>query len=147
MDIDRRRHIEQDCRDLITALVHHYDHGAAEQAADLFVPDGLWVKSQVPYRGREAIIGSFAAQPASLVLRHFTSNILVNVHDEQNASAVTYYLAFVGRRDETRPDAEIPLELPGSLGEWNDTFVATADGWRFARREGRRIFGRRAAAR
>lgn len=145
MNPEHRKRIEQECRDLITALVHHYDHGEAEQAAALFVEDGLWVKSQVPYQGRAAIISSFAAQPAPLVLRHFTSNILVTVHDERRASAVTYYLAFVGQRIQTNPDAELPLELPGSLGEWNDSFVATPEGWRFTRREGRRIFGRRAS--
>ena len=144
MEIERRRQIELECRNLITALVHHYDHGEAEQAARLFVPDGLWVKTGVPYRGRAAIITSFANQPATLVLRHFTSNILINVHDGQNASAVTYYLAFVGDRGRSPPDSEIQIEAPKSLGEWNDTFILTSEGWRFTRREGRRIFGSRA---
>lgn len=140
METQRRRLIEQECRNLITALVHHYDHGEADRAAALFVPDGLWVKAGVPYQGRAAIVASFAKQPTTLVLRHFTSNVLVDVHDGENASAVTYYLAFVGDRGQSAPDAEIPIELPRSLGEWNDTFVLTSEGWRIARREGRRVF-------
>jgi hypothetical protein len=146
MDSEHRRQIEQACRNLIAALVHHYDHGEAGQAARLFVPDGLWIKTGVPYRGTASIIESFAKQPTTLVMRHFTSNIVVDVHDAENASAVTYYLAFIGDRGHLPADAEIPIELPRSLGEWNDTFVLTSNGWRFARREGRRIFGARASA-
>jgi len=147
MDIERRLRIEHECQKLITQLVHHYDHGRAEQAAALFVPDGLWVKTGIPYRGRSEIIASFAAQPKTLLLRHFTSNVLITVHDEQNASAVTYYLAFVTNRDQADLDAEMPIELPKSLGEWSDTFVLTHEGWRFTRREGRRVFGARATKR
>jgi len=143
MEIANRSRIEQECRNLITALVHHYDHGRAEEAAALFTANGLWVKTGIPYRGRAEIIASFAAQPKTLLLRHFTSNTLIDVKDEQNASAVTYYLAFVADRGDADGDGEMPIELPRSLGEWTDTFVLTSDGWRFSRREGRRIFGTR----
>ena len=146
MEIERRREIEQECRNLIAALVQHYDHGEAEQAATLFVPDGLWVKTGVPYRGSAAIIASFSKQPQTLVLRHFVSNTVVRVHDESSASAVTYYMAFVGDRGALPTDSELPIELPKSLGEWNDTFVLTDAGWRIAQREGRRIFGSKATA-
>lgn len=144
MDPAQQRSIEQTCRNLVIALVHHYDHGEAEAAAGLFVPDGVWVKSRVPYRGHAAIVASFAAQPAGLVLRHVTSNVLITVHDDAHATGVTYYLAYVGHRPEGAPaDAELPFDGPASLGEWRDEFVATAEGWRFQRRDGRRVFGRR----
>jgi hypothetical protein len=145
MDLARRRRIEEECRTLIITLVHHYDRGEAEASAKLFTPDGLWVKSQKPYRGHQEILDSFTAQPATLVLRHVTTNIHVTVHDEKNASAASYYLVFVGHRDSQQPDAELPLDHPGALGEWSDSFVLTDNGWRFTKREGRRIFGRRAA--
>ena len=137
MDIDERRRIEAACRDLIVRLVHHYDHKEAAAAADLFTPDGVWVKSRVAYKGRDAIIGSFEAGPPDLVMRHFTSNIRIVAEDENNASGVTYYLAFIGRGDGIAQ-----LEMPGSLGEWYDRFVRTENGWRFSSREGRRIFER-----
>jgi hypothetical protein len=139
MDATLRTAIEETCRGLVVALVHHYDHGRAAEAAALFTPDGVWVKSRVPYHGREAIVASFAAQPPSLVMRHFTSNILVTVADETNASAVTYYMAFVAQGQ--RQDA-LPLTGPASIGEWRDRFVMTSEGWRFARREGSRVFSR-----
>lgn len=145
MDAARRNAIEETCRGLVVALVHHYDHGRAAEAAALFTPDGVWVKSRIPYRGREAIVASFAAQPASLVMRHFTSNILVTVADEANASAVTYYMAFVGHRGTGEADEALPFTGPGSLGEWRDRLVRTAEGWRFARREGSRVFSRSGA--
>jgi SnoaL-like domain len=141
--MNERMLVEQQCRDLVTRLVHYYDHGDAEAAASLFIPDGTWVKSRVPYRGRAAIIDSFAAQPSNLVMRHVTSNILIDVVNGTYARGVTYYLAYVGRRDRDSSETELPLEQPGALGEWYDTFEETTEGWRFARREGKRIFGRR----
>jgi hypothetical protein len=139
MEESVREGIERICNGLIVRLIHHYDHGEAEQAAALFVPDGVWVKSNIPYRGREAIVASFSVQP-DRVMRHFTSNILVEVQDEERASVVTDYLAFVGRRADG--NAEAPLDLPASLGEWRTSLVATADGWRIERHAGSRIFGR-----
>jgi hypothetical protein len=139
MNDSERRTIEQTCRDLVVLMCQLSDHGEREKAVDLFSPDGTWIRGGKPYKGRAEMLGSFAA-PATQVIRHLTSNILITVKDDNSAEGVTYYLAF--HTDPKTPNPKLPLALepPFSLGEWHDKFVRTPAGWRFSHREVKRFF-------
>lgn len=128
------------CEELITRLTHAQDHDQADTAAGLFLPNGVWVRSGVAHQGRDAIVRSFDRGGKTVVVRHIVSSMLIDVVDEDHASGVTYYLAFANRDPGLAPDAVRRLEAPASLGEWHDSFERTAQGWRFARRAGTRIF-------
>jgi hypothetical protein len=74
------------------------------------------------------------------------SALAVEFHAEwglDHAEAVTYYLAYHHDPGTASPAFPLPLDPPFSLGEWHDRFVRTADGWRIAHRETRRLFERR----
>lgn len=139
-----RRSIEQDCRDLVCALVHHTDRNEGVQAASLFAVDALWNRGGIVRQGREAILRSYlepADRSPTELIRHFATTTRVTVLDATHAQAVTYYLVY--RFD---PGADfslpLPLERPFSAGEWHDQFVRTADGWRFGGRQTQRLFKR-----
>jgi uncharacterized protein (TIGR02246 family) len=133
---------EQQCRNLIAALVLAQDRGDAEAAAGLFAADGVWVRSGKPHAGRDAIRASFDSRDAGTVMRHIASNQLVTVSSPTEATATSYYLVYVHKGGDGQAPKVGRLGEPVALGEWHDSFVLTAEGWRFARREGRRVLER-----
>lgn len=141
MSPEERRSIERECAELIVALTHCSDHDERQRAVELFTPDGVWIRGGKPYVGRAEMLQSFAGS-ATAVTRHMTSNIRVAVKDDRTAAAVTYYVAY--RHDPGAADAKLPLPLsaPFSMGEWHDSFTRTPEGWRFTRREVKRLFQR-----
>ena len=94
MDISERRRIEQECRDLVVTMCHHSDHGEDEKTVDLFTPDGIWIRGGKPYTGRAELLASFKRQAATVVTRHLTSNIRIEVTGERSAEGITYYLSY-----------------------------------------------------
>ena len=141
MNAAARAEIERHCRDLVLAITQHGDLRELEQAAALFTPDGTWLRGDVRYTGAEEIIASYRRGSATEVARHLNGGTRVTVVDEDHAQSVTYYLAV--KFDPGTEDAGLPLPLrPFSMGEWHDTFVRTADGWRFAARVTKRVFER-----
>ena len=124
--------IERACERLVTEYTHLVDHGEAARIADLFTDDGSLLPAA---EGREAIRAFLQARQdhAGRASRHVCTNTLIEVHDGDRASGVTYLTLY---RHDGEPDrTESPLDGPVYAGEYRDTFVRTADGWRFSRRE------------
>jgi hypothetical protein len=143
MDSNERRNIVQECRDLVVALTQHSDHGEHEKAVDLFTPNGSWIRGGKPYTGRAEMLQSFnRAGTGHPVIRHFTSNIQIDVTDDNTATGVTYYIAFNQDGGSTTPKFPLPFGPPFSMGEWHDKFARTPAGWRFTHREVKRLFQR-----
>jgi hypothetical protein len=143
VDLAERLGIEQQCRDLVSAVTQHGDRREFECAADLFAGDGVWVRGGKPYQGRAGVIESYSRIPASQFTRHMSANCLVTVEDADHASAITYYVAYHHDPGVDQPTFPLPFDPPFSLGEWHDRFVRTSGVWRIARRETRRLFERR----
>ena len=135
--------ITQECRDLVLALMYFGDHNERAQAVDLFAEDGSWLRGGRLFTGRAELLASYDIEPPSLVMRHINGGTIVTVNNEDNASAITYYLAYRYDRGDDDAQLPLPLELPFSLGEWHDRFVRTAEGWRVASRSTERVFMRR----
>ena len=65
--------------------------------------------------------------------RHVCTNLLIDVIDENNATGVVYVTLF---RHDGDPARRVSYRgLPDVIGEYRDSFVRTAEGWRFKRRE------------
>lgn len=143
MEADERLRIEQECRDLVSAVTQRGDRRDAASAAALFADDGIWIRGGKPYRGRAEVMESYQRIPATQFTRHMSANCVVTVEDEDHASAVTYYVAYHHDPGVAEPTFPLPFDPPFSLGEWHDQFVRTPDGWRIAQRETRRLFERR----
>ncbi len=141
MDATERQAIVAECRNLVIELVHLGDHGEIEKAVDLWIPDGTWIRGGKPFTGRAELVESFKRGTETTVIRHIVTDTRVKVIDSDHAEAVSYYLAI--NHDPKTKDYKLPLPLePFSMGEWHDSYVRTAQGWRFARREVKRIFQR-----
>lgn len=77
--------------------------------------------------GRDAIRATRASRPPRL-MRHVCSNVVIDVIDERHARGRCYLTAYVEAGDATE------LGLPAVVGEYQDEFVRSEDGWQFASR-------------
>lgn len=130
IDAAERRAIEADCARLIARYANFVDRGNWEGAAALYADDGILIRPTSPAEpivGREAILTAFLARPGR-VTRHFCANVVVDVDSPTEARGESAMLLYTG------PGA--PL-----VGSFQDRFVRTPDGWRFAERRGSIVFG------
>jgi ketosteroid isomerase-like protein len=140
---EERLLIEYQCQRLQTAYAISADQGDVDAFVRCFAPDGqVTVPGSPPFCGHDAIRASIVALGAlGVTYRHLITNCLITVHDARSASGICYLLTF---NSSAAPDAQgsRPMESPGTVGEYHDEFVKTADGWRISRRVLKRIFRR-----
>ena len=120
-----RRAIEWDCTRLINLYANLNDAARWPELAALYAEDGLMTRPSapdVPIVGRDAILAAFTARPPRAT-RHVCSNIVIDVEGADAARGTSAMLMFTG--------AGAPL-----VGGFNDRFVLTDAGWRFAERRG-----------
>lgn len=128
--------IERAGERLMIEYCHFVDHGEASRIAGQFTDDGVWTSPENTMTGRAEIEAGFKRREAATHRRsrHVCTNALVDVIDADNATGVVY-LTLHRHDDKERPDRVRPSEVPDIVGEYRDTFVRTAAGWRFSRRE------------
>jgi hypothetical protein len=135
-----RQEIERTCRELVLRVTYHSDRGDASAAGELFTADARWFRANKLYVGREAILASYEDFSPTLVARHLIGTPYISVIDQDHASSVTYYTAFVRDPGTTEPAFPIPFDGPFTMGEWHDEFVRTEHGWLFSSRATHRMF-------
>ncbi|MBT0962930.1 nuclear transport factor 2 family protein [Denitromonas iodatirespirans] len=126
------------CRTLVLRAAARADGGDAEGLAALFAEDGMLVRPDgIRLQGREAIRAAYAARPAERLTRHVVSNTLVEIVSPTEAQACSYVLLWSGSlADPAGPRGRPAHGLP-VLGEFDDRFALTPDGWRILHREAR----------
>jgi hypothetical protein len=121
--------IERDCERLIVDFAYFSDHREYESLGTLFMANGNMTRpSGNVLAGREAIVNSYKATPADRVTRHICSNIRIAVESMDRARGVTYAVVY-----STNGNPRV--------GEFEDEFQRTADGWRIAARIARFVIG------
>jgi hypothetical protein len=121
--------IERACARLVLDFAYFSDRQEYEPLAALFAEDGSMRRpSGDPLLGRAAILKSYQSRPAGRIARHICTNVRITVESAAQAHGLTYavvYSAGAGDRPEQR------------VGEFEDEFVLTSEGWRFASRQAR----------
>lgn len=136
--------IERACARIVHAYARHADFGEAGEAAALFAESGrLEMSNGQVFDGREAVRARLEQQPQSQVSRHVISNVLIDVVDANRASGSCYLTLYRGTRVA---DGALPLDAPFLVGHYEDRFVLTPDGWKFALRKLMTTFRSRAAS-
>lgn len=133
-----RIEIERACERLIHAYVRALDLGEMDAAADCFAEHGSFARPMTPDQvitGREAIRASLHGRPATLLTRHLSTNVMIDVHGPDSATGLSY-LTMVS----TTPaeGAKPPHESRGPIwfGEMHDRFIRENDVWKFLERRG-----------
>lgn len=126
---DERRAIEQDCARLVALYANLNDRADWKAVAALYVEDGRMARPTAPddwIAGRTAILAAFHGRPARTT-RHVCSNVVIDVIDDASAKGESAMLLFTG-------------DGPPKVGSFQDRFVRTDAGWRFAERRGSLTF-------
>jgi hypothetical protein len=130
--------IRQVCTDLIVGYAYLNDERRYEELAALFTEDAVLYRPSAPERpivGRSAILDAFRKRPVETMTFHVTSDILVDVEDEEHAEARSRILLLSATRPQDGSalphDAKAPVP-----GVFRDRFVLTPQGWKFAERRG-----------
>jgi hypothetical protein len=135
VDLEKQQQIERECERLMYQYCHFVDHDEASKIADLFTEDGIWKNVKATWTGRDEIRAGFQRREDNKgrMSRHVCTNALIDVISETEATGIVYMSLYFHDGEPGRPTS--PTDCLQKLGEYQDRFVKTADGWRFARRE------------
>ena len=133
--------IEHACARLQALYCIHADRRETEAFVQLFTKDAsIKVPEHPAFVGHEAIRWSIEALAAlPVTMRHIMTNPVVEVTSAETATGLCY-LTVWNSAAPADDNGWRPVEPPGTIGEYSDTFRRTADGWRFASRELTRVF-------
>ena len=81
-----------------------------------------------PVVGREAILKAYRARRADRLTRHICTNIRITVESTDKARGLTYAVVYSATGDEKAEER---------IGEFEDEFIRTSEGWKFAVRRAR----------
>ncbi|WP_233503407.1 nuclear transport factor 2 family protein [Sphingomonas psychrotolerans] len=124
------RAIEWECARLINLYAQLSDATRWEEVAALYAADGSMTRPtapDAPIMGRDAILTAFRSRPVRIT-RHICSNIVIDVEGATAARGSSAMLLFTG------------VDAPPLIGGFEDRFVLTGEGWRFAQRRGALTF-------
>jgi hypothetical protein len=121
--------IERACERLVVDFAYFSDRREYESLGALFVANGTLTRpSGNVLVGHEAIVESYKATPAERVTRHVCTNIRIVVVSVGRARGVTYAVVY-----STNANPRV--------GEFEDEFLRTPEGWRIASRKARFVIG------
>lgn len=127
--------IEWQCEKLGRQFANYSDQDNFSALVELFTEDGIYIRPSVPdveIKGRETLYDAFLQRPP-LVIKHIVSNCVIEVISATAAKGHSYIMYIAA------PKTGEPLPLtagPFHLGEFNDDYVLSADGWKIKRRQG-----------
>jgi ketosteroid isomerase-like protein len=132
--------IRHACEQVAVGYAKASDKGDADAAAAHFVEDGLLeMPGGRSYAGRDAIRQRLADQPAGQVSRHLLSNFSARVVSPGRVTGHCVVTLYRATRTATGP---LPLAGPYLVGEYDDEYHSTPEGWRLARRKLTTVFRR-----
>ncbi len=133
--------IERACEKLVLDFAACVDAQDFARLRELFAADALFARPTDPdtvVRGADNIVNSYLSRPRTRITQHLCSNVQITVHSGERATGTCRVLLFTA--DVGEP------EIPGKgrkasasrlVGRFDDQFVRTPQGWRFAERRGR----------
>ena len=100
--------------------------------ADLFTADGVLERGNGAVQGKEKIRQALEQRRPDAIVRHISSNVIVDVRKPDQASAtsvMTLYRVF-GSNEPGQA-----LELPEMVADYHDEFRRMSEGWRIGSRQ------------
>ncbi|WP_287496466.1 nuclear transport factor 2 family protein [Pandoraea sp. CB10b_02] len=136
---------KQACYDLVMRFVACNDRRDPQGLAALFAETGVLVRPNGDTLvGPAAIAAAYADRPVDRLTRHLVGNVLIDVTSATSACGSSAVLLWSGSAQDTPGPFGRPAQGRQVMGEFEDMFVRTAQGWRIARREARFTFVREA---
>ncbi len=119
--------------------MYFVDHQDYAGFAALFMPQGTLSRpGGTPLVGPVAIQTAYESRPTTRMTRHLCTNIRVTIESADRARALTYVLLFTGNSTEPAPDHfGRTADAKQLVGEFEDEFERTPQGWRIRARQAR----------
>jgi hypothetical protein len=133
-----RTEIERACERLTYVYGRALDLGDMSAAADCFAENGSFARPMNPgqvIQGREAIRASLITRPKTLLTKHLTTNVMIEVDSRDSAHGLSYLTMIAS----TPPQGAAPPFVSGGpvyFGEMQDRFVRENGVWKFLERRG-----------
>jgi hypothetical protein len=133
--------IERACEKLVLAFAACVDGQEFERLRELFAPDASFARPTDPdtvIRGVDNIVNAYLSRPRTRITQHLCSNVQINVQSAERASGTCRVLLFMAdASDAETPGKGRKAAASQLVGRFDDEFVRTPQGWRFAGRRGR----------
>jgi len=121
------------CQRLSLDYSHYADHGQMDAFSELFGDEGELVVAGVSTVGKAAIHKNLTSAPrGEMQSIHAITNLRLDVVSPTEAKGVVYITAYVAPKKDGVGSAAVIA--PMAVGQYEDVYRKTADGWRFARR-------------
>lgn len=135
-----RLQIEHACQRLSIAFANYVDANRGEELVALFANGGTFERAGTALTAPDQLRDFLAQRPTTRTTRHVCTNILIEVVDDANATGITYFTLF--DHNGAPQDPPLPMNLPAAMGEYQDRYVRTDDGWRIAQRTVHAVYRR-----
>jgi len=130
--------IERACERIIHAYSRALDLGDMSAAADFFAEQGSMARPMAPdvvIRGREAIRAALLTRPKTLLTKHLSTNVMIDVLSRDEALGLSC-LTMISTTPPSGVDPPYVTAGPLYFGEFADRFVRERGEWRFLERRG-----------
>jgi hypothetical protein len=138
MNDERKRIVRADCADLATRFYYLIDRKRYREAADLFAPEGKFVRMGEPLVGPDQVHAALARPDPGKVVRHLVSNMVVEAGAPDRAT-IGYDLAVLIHRGPPG-DAVPPVPPLAYMRDCVDEVIATPAGWRIIEKRTAPVF-------
>ncbi|MBW2279756.1 MAG: nuclear transport factor 2 family protein [Deltaproteobacteria bacterium] len=133
MDPDQVLKIQAACERLSILYARMADWKQYDLLPEVFTEDAsLDVGGRLD--GIEKIAKGMSRRPETLRSRHVLTNIFVQVVDADHARGTSYLSLYRHVGEESLEPGAVELAGPAAVGEYEDEFRRTGDGWRISSR-------------
>ena len=130
---------EHACHALAVEYAEIVDSQDYARLRDIFAEDAVFVRPSNPpeaIRGAENIVASFTSRPRNRLTHHIVSNFRVRIESHDTATGTCRVLLYTSDTSEPETPEGRKVGAKQLMGTYQDRYVRTKSGWRFAERRG-----------
>lgn len=133
------RNVEAACYALCAEYAEIIDSQDWPRLVEIFAEDAAFalpIGSKEPIRGADKIVAMFQSRPRGRLTQHLISNFRVRMETIDTAVGTCRVLLFTSDLSEPETPEGRKTASKQMMGTYQDRYVRTKNGWRFAERVG-----------
>jgi ketosteroid isomerase-like protein len=133
------RNVEAACYALCAEYAEIIDSQDWPRLAEIFAEDAAFtlpIGSKEPIRGADKIVAMFQSRPRGRLTQHLISNFRVRMETMDTAVGTCRVLLYTSDLSEPETPEGRKAASKQMMGTYQDRYVRTKNGWRFAERVG-----------